>query len=138
MPIETINVNISITWNRLKSKFGELYKWGDEKSPAVDRNWSKSNVLYRWIKNSTGGIAEIGETERRLIDRVNSYISASPNSSAGATNKKVFNQQQGLQQNGDYLYLGFTNNVLGYNINENRERKLAESLLVSYYKPYLQ
>ena len=104
----------------------------------VDRNWSKSNVLYRWIKNSTGEIAEIGETERRLIDRVNNYISASPNSSAGATNKKVFNEQQRLQQNGDYLYLEFTNTVLGYNINDNRERNLAESLLVGYYKPYLQ
>ncbi len=138
MPTETININISITWDRLKNKFGELYKWGDEKSPVVDRSWSKSNVLYRWIKNSTGEIAEIGETERRLIDRVNNYISASPNSSAGATNKKVFNEQQRLQQNGDYLYLEFTNNVLGYTINENRERKLAESLLVGYYKPYLQ
>lgn len=138
MPREKIKIDISITWNRLKNKSGVPYKWGDEKNSAIDPNWSKSKVIYRWVKNSTGEIAEIGETERRLTERVNNYISASSNSSAGATNKKVFNEQQRLTQNNDYLYLEFTDNVPGYNLNNDRERKLAESLLIGYYKPYLQ
>ena len=36
------------------------------------------------------------------------------------------------------MYLEFTDNVPGYNLSNNRERKLAESLLIGYYKPYLQ
>lgn len=135
---ETININILITWNRLKNKSGESYQLGDKKSPAIDPNWSKSKVIYRWVKNSTGKIAEIGEMKRKLTDRVNNYTSALRNSSAGATNKKVFNEQQNLQQNDDYLYLEFMENVSGYDLNVNRERKLAESLLIGYYKPYLQ
>ena len=138
MPTENININISITWKRLKNAKGAPYRWNDRKNSKIDPNWSKSNVIYRWVKNSTGEIAEIGETERKLTERVNNYISASPNSSAGATNKKVFGEQQRLSQNGDYLYLEFTDNVPGYNLNDNRERKLAESLLIGYYKPYLQ
>ena len=134
----TISINIPIAWNRLRNVSGTPYRWGDVKSSATDPNWSKSNVIYRWIKNSTGEIAEIGETERRLTDRVNNYTSASPSSSAGATNKKVFNEQQKLQKKGDYLYLEFTDNVLGYNLDKDRERRLAESLLIGYYRPYLQ
>ena len=138
MSTERININISVTWDSLKNMKGEPYKWGDRKNSATDPNWSKRNVIYRWIKNSTGEIAEMGETERRLTERINNYISASPNSSAGATNKKVFNEQRKLSQNNDFLYLEFTDNVPGYNLNNNRERKLAESLLIGYYKPYLQ
>jgi len=138
MPTETISINISITWNRLKNTNGKPYKWGDKKNSATDPSWSKSNVIYRWVKNSTREIAEIGETERKLADRVNNYISASPNSKAGATNKKVYSEHHRLSQNNDYMYLEFTDNVPGYNLSNNRERKLAESLLIGYYKPYLQ
>lgn len=133
-----INIGISVTWKRLRNKSGKPYQWGDAKNPATDPNWSKSNVVYRWVKNSTGEAAAIGETDRKLAERVNNYTSASPGSSAGATNKKVFNEQQRLQQNGDYLYLEFTDNVPGYNLNNSRERKLAERLLIGYHKPYLQ
>ena len=135
---QNINLNISITWTRLKNSADKPYKWGDRKDATIDSNWAKSNVIYRWVKNSTGEIAEIGETERRLTERINNYISASPNSSAGATNKKVYAEQQNLSKNMHYLYLEFTDIVPMCNLNNDRERKLAESLLIGYTKPYLQ
>lgn len=138
MSTEKINVNISINWMRLKNRDNKPYKWRDGKEVTIDPNWAKSHVIYRWVKNSTGEIAEIGETERRLTDRINNYVSASPNSSAGATNKKVYNEQQRLSPNKDYLYLEFTDSIFGYDLNSNRDRKLAESLLIGYIKPYLQ
>ena len=138
MSTEKINVNISINWMRLKNSDNKPYEWGDRKEVTIDPNWAKSHVIYRWVKNSTGEIAEIGETERRLTERINNYVSASPNSSAGATNKKVYNEQQRLSQNKDYLYLEFTDSIFGYDLNNNRDRKLAESLLIGYIKPYLQ
>jgi len=138
MSTQNINLKISITWTRLKNSDNQPYKWGDRKDSTIDPNWTKSNVIYRWVKDSTKEIAEIGETERRLTERINNYISASPNSSAGTTNKKVYDEQQMLSQNKDYLYLEFTDSVLGYNLKNDRERKLAESLLVGYTKPYLQ
>ena len=140
-PTENININIPITWKRLKNAQGKPYKWGDPKNSQNkwgDPNWSKSNVIYRWVKNSTGEIAQIGETVRQLTNRVDNYIYASPKSSAGATNKKVWTEQNNLSKNDDYLYLEFTDEVPGYDLNNNRERKLAESLLIGYYKPYLQ
>lgn len=138
MPAEIVNVNTPIVWRRLRNANGKGYRWGDKKNPTEDANWLKSNVIYRWVKNSTGQIAEIGKTERSLTQRVNNYITASPSSSAGATNKKAFNEQHRLSQNNDFLYLEVTDNVLGYNLNDGRDRKLAESLLIGYYKPYLQ
>lgn len=138
MSIQYIRLNISINWIRLKNNNNALYRWGDRKDSKIDLNWEKSNVIYRWIKNSTGEIAVIGESERRLMERVNNYISASPNSRAGTTNKKVYDEQQRLSQNKDYLYLEFTDNVFGYNLNAKRERKLAENLIIGYSKPYLQ
>jgi len=138
VPTQSINLNISITWTRLKNSDSKPYKWGDRKDSAIDPNWTKPNIIYRWVKNSTGEIAEIGETERRLTERINNYISARPNSSAGKTNIKVYDEQQKVSQNKDYLYLEFTDSVLGYNLNNGRDRKLAESLLLGYTKPYLQ
>lgn len=138
MSTQNICLMISITWTRLKNSNNGVYKWGEGKDSTIDPNWAKSNVIYRWVKNSTGEIADIGETERGLKERVNNYISASPNSSAGATNKKVHAEQQRLSQNKDNLYLEFTDSVPRYNLNDRRERKLAESLLVGYTKPYLQ
>lgn len=137
MSIQYIHLNISINWIGLENNNNALYRWGDRKDSKIDLNWEKSNVIYRWMKNSTGEIAVIGESERRLMERVNNYISASPNSRAGTTNKKVYDEQQRLSQNKDYLYLEFTDNVFGYNLNDKRERKLAENLLIGYSKPYL-
>ncbi len=138
MSIQYIHLNISIYWIRLENNNTTPYKWGDRKDLKFDLNWEKSNIIYRWVKNSTGEIAVIGESERRLMDRVNNYISASPNGRAGTTNKKVYDEQQRLSQNKDYLYLEFTDNVFGYNLNDKRERKLAENLIIGYSKPYLQ
>lgn len=138
MSIQYIHLNISINWIRLENNNSALYRWGDRKDSKIDLNWEKSNVIYRRIKNSTGEIAVIGESERRLMERVNNYISASPNSRAGTTNKKVYDEQQRLSQNKDYLYLEFTDSVFGYNLNDKIERKLVENLLIGYSKPYLQ
>lgn len=138
MSIQYINLNISISWTRLKNTDTESYRWGDRKDSSIDPNWEKQNVIYRWVKNSTGDIAVIGETERRLSARVNNYVSAKSHSAAGATNKKVYAEQKKLSDNGDYLYLEVTDSIAGYNLDSNRERKLAESLLVGYTKPYLQ
>lgn len=138
MVIEKIEISFNVTWTRLNNAANGSYKWGDGKNISIDSNWSKQNVIYRWVKNSTGEIAIVGETERRLTDRVNNYISASPTSGAGATNKKVFNEQSILTSNNDYLCLELTQNIVGYNLNDNRERKWAESLLIGFYRPYLQ
>lgn len=97
MALEKIKIKISITWKRLRNRAGELYQWGDRKSKATDRNWSKSNIIYRWVNNSTGQIVVIGEAKTKLMDRVNNYTSASK-SSAGATNRRVFQEQQKLQK----------------------------------------
>jgi len=137
MANQQINVQITITWTR-PSTPNDPYKWGDKKDSSIDPNWKKANVIYRWVKNSTGEIAIVGETNRTLSERVNNYISASPNSQAGQTNKKAFQEQQKLQKSGDFLYLEFTEVVQGYNLVSQRERRLAESLLIGIAKPYLQ
>ncbi len=138
MSTEKIEISLNVVWTRLKAANRSPYNWGDRKNVSIDTNWSKQNVIYRWVKNSTGEIAIVGETERRLTERVNNYISASPASSAGTTNKKVFNEQELLSRNNDFLYLEFTESVGGYDLDNNRERKLAEGLLIGFYKPYLQ
>lgn len=138
MAVQNIRLILSINWTGLKNFDNEPYKWGDRKGMNVDSNWEKANVIYRWVKNSTGEIAEIGETRRRLTDRTNNYISAKPSSSAGATNKKVYDEQQKLCSEDDYLFLEFTDFVTGYNLNNDRERRFAEKLLIGYTRPYLQ
>ena len=138
MLTQSINLNISITWTRLKNRDNKPYRWGDRKDSTIDPNWAQSNVIYRWVRNSTGEIAQIGETARRLTERINNYTSASPNGAAGYTNKRVYGEQQRLSQSEDCLYLEFTDSVSGYNLNNDKERKLAESLLIGYTKPYLQ
>jgi len=137
VPIQNVNLSFSVNWRRLKNSNNEPYKWGDVKNLKIDFNWNKSHIIYRWVKNSTGEIAKIGESERSLRERVNNYISALPNSRAGATNKKVYDEQQRLSQKNDYLYLEFTEKICGYNLNDKRERKLAEGLMIGYTKPYL-
>lgn len=114
------------------------YKWGDKKKTATDVNWGRRNLIYRWVKNSTGEVAHIGETERKLTNRVNNYISAKASSKAGKTNKKVFAEQQNLSKTKDYLHLEYTDVVPGYNLNDKRQRKLAEKILIGATKPYLE
>jgi len=138
MPVQIVNVNCAIDWHRPKNSDGAPYKWGDRKNRRVDMMWSITNVIYRWVKNSSGEIAEVGETNRTVSERVNNYISASPTGKAGGTNKKVYEEQQALQMKGDYLYLEFTDKVPTYNLSNNRERKLAEMLLIACIRPYLQ
>jgi hypothetical protein len=138
MPIQQIVVNMTITWTRLINNLKQPYKWGDNKDMGTDVNWGRRNLIYRWVKNSTGEVAHIGETERKLTERVNNYMSAIPSSQAGKTNKKVFAEQQSLSKMRDYLYLEFTDTVPGYNLNDNRERRLAEKLLIGATKPYLE
>jgi len=138
MPIETVKLDITIEWIELKNNKGEKYIFGNGKDTLLDPNWSKNNVIYRWLKKSNGDIADIGETERALTDRVNNYTSAKPESSAGSANKKVYAEHQKLQQNNDSLCLEFTDKVIGFNLQDQRERRLAERLLHGHYKPYLQ
>jgi len=138
MPTHNINIQISIIWTRLKNAKKEPYRWGDKKYSFLDPNWLKFNVIYRWVKNSTGEIAEIGESNRRLSDKVSRYLSASPKSSGGAPNKKVYLEQQTLSKNDDYLYLEITDNIQGFNLDDEKDRKLAVSFLIGYTKPYLQ
>ena len=136
MPPEIVGTH-TVDWIRLKNDSGEPYKWGDKKIKFVDPNWSKSNVIYRWIKNSTDEIAIVGETDRTLSARVDDYISAKFGGSAGLINKKAFFEQLKLQKNKDFLKLEFTKNVSGLNLNNRNERKIAEGLLIAHYKPYL-
>ena len=137
MTQQTIKLNIDVSWNRLNGP-NRPYQWGDEKRPGYDKNWKKRNIIYRWVKNSTQEVAIVGETDRTLSERMNNYLTATPNSQAGETNKKVYQEQQRLETNNDFLYLEFTEHVQGYNLNEKRERRLAESLIIGYSKPYLQ
>ena len=137
MPDQNIALNITVNWIRLKGP-DRPYQWGDRKDATFDPNWRKANLIYRWVKNSTQEVAVVGETDRALSERVNNYISATPDSQAGATNKKVYREQTNLQRNNDFLYLEFTENVPGYNLNNQKERRFAESLLIGYTRPYLQ
>jgi hypothetical protein len=136
MPPELVGTH-TVDWIRLKNDSGEPYKWGDRKIKFVDPNWSKSNVIYRWIKNSTNDIAIVGETDSILSERVNDYISAKFGGSAGFINKKAFVEQLKLQKNGDFLTLEFTKNISGFDLSNKNERKIAEGLLIAHYKPYL-
>jgi hypothetical protein len=138
MPVETINLNISIKWEELKNEKGMNYICGDEKNSKVDPNWLKINLIYRWVKNSNNEIADIGETERTIKKRVDNYLYGKPESSSGSVNKKVFAEHQRLMQNNDGLRLEFTGEITGFNLQDQRERRLAERLLHGYYKPYLQ
>lgn len=136
MEVEKVSLDITVRWKAL-AVARRPYGWSDAKSESVDPNWARRNVIYRWVKGSTGAVAHIGETNRPLTERVNNYISARPSSKAGATNKKLFAEQQRLSAVGDCLLLAFTAQVPGYNLVDDRDRKLAEHLLVGYYRPYL-
>ncbi len=138
MATETISLSMQVTWRRPKGESGVPYKWGDRKNHTADPSWTRSNIIYRWVRSSTREIADIGETERTLGARVNNYTSATPTSSAGVTNKMVFAEQRRLEERGDHLYLEFTDSVPGYDLTSDRQRKAAEGLLIGHYKPYLQ
>jgi hypothetical protein len=90
------------------------------------------------VKASTGEVAMVGETDRPLSARVNNYCSAKPESSAGDTNQRLYQEQTRLAQLGDHLYLEFIDQVPGYNLTDKRDRRFAERLLIGITKPYLQ
>ena len=136
MTTQQIDIQMTVVWTRPSGPSGP-YRWGDPKNANTDPNWQKSNVIYRWIKNSTGQVAVVGETDRTLSQRVNNYISASPESQAGQTNKRVHREQQELDRAGDFLYIEFTDAVPGYDLRDKRQRRLAESLLIGVTQPYL-
>jgi|SRR6266568_6964601 len=137
MAAQPINVSLEVTWIRLNGVNGP-YRLGDRKDTRVDPNWAKRNVIYRWIKGSTGEVAVVGETDRSLTERVDNYASGKPGSSAGSTNQKIYQEQVRLTQDGDYLYLEFVDCVPGFDLTSKRERRFAEGLLIAVTKPYLQ
>lgn len=138
MVTDTINITMQVTWERPKDVSGAPYRWSDRKSRTTDPSWARSGVIYRWVRSPTGEVADIGETERSLGARVNNYTSATAESGAGGTNKMVFAEQRRLERQGDHLYLEFTDNVPGYDLTSDRQRKAAEGLLIGHYRPYLQ
>ena len=70
MPTQNINVIFTVTWVRPNGINGP-YCFGDRKEVRVDPNWAKRNVIYRWIKASTGEVTMVGETDRSLAERAN-------------------------------------------------------------------
>lgn len=126
------------TWMSLQDASGQPYLFGARKSPKQYPLWGLNNVIYRWLKNSTGEVAYIGETEQPLTQRVNLYVSARQHSEAGLTNKKVHREAVRLQAQGDNLRLEFTNGVVGYDLAKKAERRLAEEHLSIVYRPYLK
>jgi hypothetical protein len=136
MVVQSINVSMAVNWIRLNG-LESPYRFGDRKDARIDPNWTKRNVIYRWVKGSTGEVAVVGETDRSLTERVDNYASGKPESSAGSTNKKVYQEQAHLSQNGDCLYLEFTDFVPGFDLKSKRERRFAEGLLIAILKPYL-
>jgi hypothetical protein len=134
---QIINIELEVIWSRLNG-LDDLYRFGDRKDVRVDANWAKRNVIYRWIKASTGEVAVIGETDRLLTQRIDHYCSAKPESSAGSTNKKVYAENAHLLKNGDSLLLETTDAVPGFDLAIKRERRFAEGLLIAVTKPYLQ
>jgi len=136
--LQEIAISMIVEWVRLRNAHGQLYSWGDRKASNVDSNWSKANVVYRWRKNSTGETAIVGETDRPLGDRVNNYTSAKPGGSAGPTNRRVYDEEQRLESKDNFLFLEFTENVPGYDLKNDRQRRFVESLLIGVSRPYLQ
>ena len=94
---EQIKIKFSFTliWKRLKTLSGNLFKFGDEidnrgsKLTKVYPDWKKSNIIYRWIKNSTKEVAYLGESERTIHARVKSYFNANETTT---TNLKIFKE----------------------------------------------
>lgn len=80
----------------------------------------------------------VGETERMVTERVDNYLYAKGTGSAGATNKRLWEEQQQLEKAGDYLYLEITDTVPGYDLSDLRQRRQAEALLRGVTRPYLQ
>ena len=137
MATQSVNISLDIDWIPLNG-LTDPYRFGDRKDVRVDPNWAKRNVIYRWVKRSTGEVAVVGETDRSLTERVDNYASGKPGSSAGSTNQKAYQEQAHLSQNNDCLHLEFVDRVPGFDLASKRERRFAEGLLIAVTKPYLQ
>ncbi len=135
-----MKVDLIVKWKRIKIIDGELFKFGDNIDNRGSRltkrypDWKKSKIIYRWVKNSTKEVAYVGESERTIHERVKSYHGANETT---RTNLKVFKENERLKKNNDCLYLEYADHVPGYDLDDNRERKRVEKLLIVYYDPYL-
>lgn len=135
MSIEHIHIIMQLTWFRPMDNQNQFYQWGAPIPSSKDPTWSRKNLIYRWLRNSDGSVAYIGESEQSLRTRIKQYIKPGPTQN---TNKKVRDAQQKLTIDGDFFYLEYTDQIKGYDLIIQRERKLAEALLQGYYRPYLQ
>jgi hypothetical protein len=137
MPIEKVSMKFKIEWKRPQNAKGEPFKWGDPKSCRVDKSWSSSYLIYRWIRESDRAVAYIGQTEKPLKFRVNRYHNAkSHDAGMGWANYVVYSEQKKLARKKDWLFIEFCDDIPGFNLME--ELSLAEMILIRYYKPYLQ
>ena len=76
VPVESINISILVSWKRPKNDAGTPYKWGDGKRADADPSWSKTNVIYRWVRNSTGKIAQEHSGFTQVLPRVYLFAAA--------------------------------------------------------------
>jgi hypothetical protein len=138
LPVEPINLNLTLTWIRLVTTGQQPYRWGDRKVSRCDPNWNRSDLIYRWVRSSDREEAYIGISKNRtLTARISSYINGKswPKDSP---NHRVYDEQLLLSQINDFLFLEIVDQVPGYDLSILRERLWAEALLIGYYKPYLQ
>jgi hypothetical protein len=136
MKKEHIQFSLDAVWRRPKTQSGESYIWGHPKSARVDDVWSKRHLIYRWVRSSDNAIAVIGEAKRPLGERVNSYLAGREDGQGGATNKRVYLEQQRLQRDGAFLYLEYLIGLDGFDFTLKHERRFAEGLLTAFYRPY--
>jgi len=143
MPKEKISIKFELEWKRPKNANGEPFKWGDAKSTKIDESWSYCYLIYRWVRQSDGAIAYIGETQNPLIQRVNRYQKAKTHGAGqGYANYKVYCEQKKLARKKDFLFIEYCNDpsefFAGGLFNNPMLLMLFEVLLIKYYKPYLQ
>ena len=121
-----------LTWNKILNSKGCDYKFKDQRDKKSDPSWLKPNNIYRWA-NSNGGTLYIGQTERRLFDRISNYLSACEGSKAGATNKRLYKNFKVSKP-----YLEYITEIDGFDLRNKKDRLIAEALLIGIYKPEYQ
>ena len=114
-----------------------MYKWRDRKSTEYDPVWGKKCLIYRWVNGAKNEVVVVGQTGSTLSQRVNLYTSGG-SQHAGATNRKINKQAEKMKAQGDFVYLEYTDSVPGFDLNNRRQRLLAESLLIGMWRPLWQ